>query len=217
MKRYIKLCFASAALCFFCGCFGPVLNMGDRIIPIKNHNGIPVVSARNPMFKEIHYSTFGFDWNEKDGFLIPRNANNVNYAFWWSTLSQAPKLYSVVFTAAKQRHYLKNTDLKQLQTYIADSYREVPVSKIKRTTFKTELSSFKGIPAVYVYLETFEEGRELYLREESIFFFDPLAPDTLIYQVRWSERGKKSEWRSTKAEIQGRRFFECFKLLPVKK
>ena len=94
MKRYIKLCFASAALCFFCGCFGPVLNMGDRIIPIKNHNGIPVVSARNPMFKEIHYSTFGFDWNEMDGFLIPRNANNVNYAFWWSTLSKMNSFFA---------------------------------------------------------------------------------------------------------------------------
>ena len=217
MQMYKKILFAAAAVCFLSGCFGPVLQIGDRIVPLKNYKGVPVVSARNSIYKEIHYSTFGFDWNENDGFLIPVRQNSLNRAFWASKLTQTEKLYSVICTAAKQRHYIQKPETKILQQYLEYSYRQVPGSKIRRTALKIEQCYFKGVPAVYVYVETFEKGRDLYLREESYYFFDPIQPDTLIYEVSWSERGKKSDWKSPKAETQGRRFFECFKLLPAKK
>ena len=215
MKAYMKIFSAALLASFLSGCFGPVLQMGDRILPLRKHNGVPVVSARNPIYKEIHYSTFGFDWDENDGFLIPVRQNSLNSAFWGSKLTNAEKLYSVVCTAARQRHYIQKPDIKTLHQYLKDAYRQVPGSKIRRTALKMERSYFKNLPAVYVYLETFEKGRDLYLREESYYFFDPLQPDTLIYQVRWSERGKKSDWKSPKAETQGKRFFQCFKLLPA--
>ena len=217
MKICAATIFSAAALCVLTGCFNPVLNMGDKILPVKTVKGIRFVSARSPLIKAIHYSTFGFDWYETDGFLIPREANNVNNALWLSNLTRAEKLYSVLFTASKSRHYIKTPEIKLLQTYLTDACREVPNSKIKRTPLQIEPRLFKGIPAVYVYLETFEEGRDLYLREESYYFFDPLTPDTQLYRIRWSERGKKSDWKSPQAEIQGRCFFERFKLLSVKK
>ena len=217
MKTYMKIFSAALLAVFLCGCFGPVLQVGDRIVPLKNYNGVTVVNARNSIYKEIHYSTFGFDWDENDGFIIPVQQNSVNSAFWASKLTQREKLYSVVCTAARLRHYIQKPDIKILQQQLEHSYQQVPGSKIQRTALKMEQCSFKGQPAVYVYMENFEKGRDLYLREESYFFFDPLKPDTLIYEVSWSERGKKSDWRSPKAETQGRRFFECFKLLPAKK
>ena len=217
MKTYMKIFSAALLAVFLCGCFGPVLQVGDRIVPLKNYNGVTVVSARNSIYKEIHYSTFGFDWDENDGFIIPVQQNSVNSAFWASKLTQREKLYSVVCTAARLRHYIQKPDIKILQQQLEHSYQQVPGSKIQRTALKMEQCSFKGQPAVYVYMENFEKGRDLYLREESYFFFDPLEPDTLVYQVGWSERGKKSDWKSPDAETQGRRFFECFKLLPAKK
>ena len=213
MKNGVKILSGTVIALVLSGCFGPVLHIGDKIVPLKNHNGIPFISARSSFFKEIHYSTFGFDWKEKDGFLIPRDQNNVNYAFWISKHFQSQKLYTIVFTAEKQRHYIKKTEIPVLMKYLAHAYRFVPGSKIKLSTLKIEPGSFKGLPAVYVYMETFESGRNLHLREESWYFFDPLQPDTHLYQVRWSERGRESEWRSTEAETQGRQFFKCFKLL----
>ena len=215
MKTFAKIFSAALIAAFLCGCFGPILQVGDRIVPITNYQGVPVVSARNSIYKEIHYSTFGFDWDENDGFLIPVRQNSLNRAFWASKLTQKEKLYSVVCTAARQRHYIQKPDIKILQQYLEAAYRQVPGSKIRRTALKMEQCSFKGLPAVYVYLENFEQGRELYLREESYYFFDPIQPDTLIYEVSWSERGKKSDWKFPEAETQGKRFFECFKLLSV--
>lgn len=217
MKAYIKIFSAALLASFLCGCFGPVLQMGDRIVPVRNCNGVPVVSARNSIYKEIHYSTFGFDWNENDGFIIPVRQNSLNHAFWASKLTQAKKLYSVVCIAAKQRHYIQKADKNKLQQYLEHSCRQVPGSRIQRIALKIEQCSFKGQPAVYVYLETFEKGRDLYSRAESYYFFDPLQPDTLIYHVCWSERGRKTDWKSPQAETQGRRFFKNFKLLPAKK
>ena len=215
MKNGLKIFSAAIASLLLSGCFGPVLHIGDKVVPLKNHNGIPFISARSSIFKEIHYSTFGFDWNDKAGFLIPRRQNNVNYAFWISKHSQAKKLYTVVFTAEKHRHYIKKPEIPMLLKYLAHSYGEVPGSKIKRTVLKMEPGSFKGLPAVHVYLETFEAGRDLYLREESWFFFDPLQPAAQLYQVRWSERGRKSDWRLPEAETQGKLFFQSFKLLSL--
>ena len=119
---YKRILFAAAAVCFLSGCFGPVLKIGDKIVPLKNYKGVPVVSARNSIYKEIHYSTFGFDWNENDGFLIPVRQNSVNSAFWASKLTQAEKLYSVVCTAAKQRHYIKSRIQK-----ICSSILNIPI------------------------------------------------------------------------------------------
>ena len=88
MKNGLKIFSAAIASLLLSGCFGPVLHIGDKVVPLKNHNGIPVISARSSIFKEIHYSTFGFDWNDKAGFLIPRRQNNVNCAFWISKHSR---------------------------------------------------------------------------------------------------------------------------------
>ena len=216
-KMYIRNFFAVTALCFLCGCFNPVLRIGDNIVPLRNYNGVPCISARSPIHKEIHYSTFGFDWDEKDNFFIPRKQNSVNRALWISKRTQAEKLYTVVAVAEKQRHYIQKPDIKVMQQYLESTYRPVPGSKIKLTELKMEPGNFKGVPAVYVYMETFEVGRELCLREESYYFFDPAQPEVWLYKVGWSERGKKSDWRSPEAEIQGRRFFHCFKLLSEKK
>jgi len=199
-----------------CGCLGPVLRVGDRFIPLKNHHGVPVVSAPNSIYKEIHYSTFGFDWDEKDGFIIPPQRNSLNRAFWASELTRKEKLYSVLFTADKRRHYLQNPDIKTLKAYLEGAYRELPGSKIKRMALDMEQCKFKGEDAIRVYMETFEKGRDLYLREVSYYFFDPREPQNLIYTVSWSERGKKEDWRTHEAEVQGKRFLECFKLLPRK-
>ena len=216
MKIYVKIFFAALLANILCGCLGPVLQVGDRFVPVQNYQGVPVVSARNSIYKEIHYSSFGFDWDENNGFLIPIQQNSLNSAFWASKLTQKEKLYSVIFTAQRQRHYIQKPDIRILQKYLEAAYREVPGSKIQRTALKIEACKFKDIPAVYVHLETFEKGRDLYLREDSYYFFDPLQPDTLIYEVSWSERGKKSDWLSPAAEAQGKRFFQCFKLLPAK-
>ena len=212
---YIKIFFAAAAACFLCGCFGPVLQVGDKIVPVKHHNGVPFITAPRSIYKELHYSTFGFDWNED--FLLPRLHNNKDRAFWVSKLTRADKLYSVVCTAEKERHYLQKPEVKILQQYLKNSYRQVPGSKIRITALKIESCRFKGLPAVHAYMETFESGRELYLREESYYFFDPLQPDTRLYQVRWSERGRQNDWRSPAAEALGRGFFKNFKLLPPEK
>ena len=104
-----------------------------------------------------------------------------------------------------------------MQKYVENGCRQLPGSKIKRTALKIEPGHFKGIPALHVYMETFEEGRALALREESRYFFDPLKPDTFVYHIHWSERGKRSDWKSSEAEKQGKRFFQCFKLLPGQK
>ena len=215
MKTMVKIFSVLLIAILLCGCLGPVLQVGDPFVPVRNYNGIPVASADNAIYKEIRYSTFGFDWDENDGFIIPVRRNSLNSAFWSSKLTRADKLYSVLFTAARQRHYMKNADVKNLQKYLEFTSQSPPGSKIKRIVLNIEPRSFKGVPAVYSYFETFEEGRELYLREESYYFFDPLQPDTLIYQVGWSERGKKADWKSPEAETQGKRFFQCFKLLPA--
>ena len=215
MKIYTTVFFAAMLATLFCGCLGPVMQVGDKFVPVKTYQGVPVVNARNSIYKEIRYSTFAFDWDENDGFLIPVRKNSLNNAFWSSKLTQAEKLYSVVFTAGKMRHYLKQPDTNILQKYLENSYREIPGSKIRQTALKVEKCSFKENPAIRVYLETFEQGRNLYLREESYYFFDPRQPDTLIYQVCWSERGKKADWQSPAAETQGKRFLQCFKLLPT--
>ena len=217
MKMCVKIFFTALITIFFCGCFGPVLQVGDPWVPVQNYQGVPVVSAPDSIYKEIRYNTFGFDWDENDGFLIPVRDNSLNNASWGSKLTDKNKLYSVVFTAARQRHYIQKPDTGILLKYLEASYREIPGSKIRRTALKTEQTNFKGIPAVRVYMENFEQGRDLHLREESYFFFDPLQPDTLIYEVSWSERGKKSDWKSPKAEAQGKRFFQCFKLLGGKR
>lgn len=216
MKECMKIFFSILVAIFFCGCLGPVLQVGNPWVPVQNYNGIPVVSAANSIYKEIHYNTFGFDWDENDGFLIPVRENSLNNAFWSSKLTDKKKLYSVVFTAARQRHYIQKPDTVILYKYLEASYKEIPGSKIRRTALKMERCNFKGVPAVYVYMENFEKGRDLHLRKESYYFFDPLKPDTLIYEVSWSERGKKSDWKSPKAEVQGKRFFQCFKLLGEK-
>lgn len=215
MANCIKILCASVIVCFLCGCFGPVLRIGDKIVPIRYHNGVPFITARSSVFKEIHYSTFGFDWNGQ--FLLPRQQNSVNYAFWVSKLTAGEKLYSVVCTAERQRHYLAKPDMSSLQKYLESSYRQTPGSKIKVTALKMEHGLFKGLPAINVYMETFEEGRELYLRDEAWYFFDPLQSENFLYELRWNERGRKSDWKFPEAEKVGKDFFKSFKLLPAEK
>ena len=192
MKNCVKMFSGAVIVLLLAGCFGPVLHIGDKVVPLRNRNGVPFISARSPLFKEIHYSTFGFDWNGQ--FLLPRQQNSVNYAFWVSKLTAGEKLYSVVCTAERQRHYLAKPDMSSLQKYLESSYRQTPGSKIKVTALKMEHGLFKGLPAINVYMETFEVGRELCLREESYYFFDPAQPEVWLYKVGWSERGKKSDW-----------------------
>ncbi|MBR2373010.1 MAG: hypothetical protein IKA87_02135 [Lentisphaeria bacterium] len=217
MKKHMPLFAAVLLLCFAGGCYGPVLRVGDKFVPVKKYKGIKVLNLPGSVFKEIHYSTFGFDWDAKAGFLIPLQQNGLNTAFWASELTQAEKLYSVVFSAKKMRHYIQDPDIEVLKKYLVHSYQEIPGSKIKRLALEIKECDFKNQKAVRVYMETLETGRELYLREESYIFFDPLRPDTSIYQVSWSERGRKNDWKSQKAEVQGKRFTECFKLLDRKK
>ena len=129
MKIYTTVFFAAVLATLFCGCLGPVMQVGDKFVPVKTYQGVPVVNARNSIYKEIRYSTFAFDWDENDGFLIPVRKNSLNNAFWSSKLTQAEKLYSVVFTAGKMRHCLKQPDTNILQKYLENSYREIPVPR----------------------------------------------------------------------------------------
>ena len=214
---YIKIFFALVITTCLCGCMGPVLQVGDTFVPVRKYKGVPVLSLRNSIFKEVRYSTFAFDWDENDGFIIPVRQNSLNKALWISDLTRAEKLYSVVFMASKQRHYIQKPDIKILQKYLENACRQLPGSKLKRTALKIEPREFKGIPALGVYMETFEEGRGLYMREESCYFFDPVQPDSFIYQISWSERGKEKDWRSPAAEKQGKYFFLRFKLLAGQK
>ena len=141
----------------------------------------------------------------------------MNNALWASVLNNEENLYSVLFFVRKERHYREKPDVNLLKTYLEHAYRQMPGSRIKRTAFKAEVCKFKGQDAVSVYMETFERGRNLYLREQSFYFFDPVQPETKLYHVAWSERGKAMDWKKSQAEAQGKRFLECFKLLPAEK
>ena len=215
-KMFFLLSLAAVMVCSS-GCLGPVLYVGDRFVPLKNYKGIQVVDARNSVYKEIHYQGFGFDWDEKDGFIIAPRSNSLNNALWASVLNNEENLYSVLFFVRKERHYREKPDVNLLKTYLEHAYRQMPGSRIKRTAFKAEVCKFKGQDAVSVYMETFERGRNLYLREQSFYFFDPVQPETKLYHVAWSERGKAMDWKKSQAEAQGKRFLECFKLLPAEK
>ena len=87
-----------------------------------------------------------------------------------------------------------------------------PGSKVELKALELTECKFKGVDAIFVYVESYDAGKKLHLRECSYFFADPMHRESKIYSVSWSERGKKDSWCKD-AERLGKLFFTRFKLL----
>ena len=188
-----------------------VLVVGRDEIPTKKSNGINIFDVPENC-KAIEYNGFGFDWNKADNFGVMPVENTPDNLLWLSDASKWKEQHSIVFRVEKLTHYQMKSDLKQLRKYLERIYRVAPGSKFELKKLEFTECKFKGLEAIFVYMETYEAGRELHLRECSYFFADPMHRESKIYSVSWSERGKKDSWCKD-AERLGKLFFTRFKLL----
>ena len=188
-----------------------VLVAGRDHFPTKKVNGKNILDLPERC-KAIEYNGFGFDWLNGDKFSVMPVENTPDNILWLSEKSRTDELHTIIFRVEKLTHYQMKSDLKGIRKYLERIYQAAPGSKIELKKLEFTECKFKGLDAIFVYMETYEAARELHLRECGYYFADPMHRESKIYFVSWSERGKKGSW-CKEAESLGKSFFTRFKLL----
>ena len=189
-----------------------VLVVGRDEIPTRKVDGKEIFDLPERC-KAIEYNGFGFDWNVADGFGIIPVENTPDNLLWLSDASRRKDQHAIFFRVEKLTHYQRKSDLKHIRKYLERLYAVAPGSKVELKALELTECKFKGVDAIFVYMESYDAGRKLHQRECSYFFSDPMHRESKIYSVSWSERGRTNSWRSKDAERLGKLFFTRFRLL----
>ena len=193
------------------GCFGPSIVVGEFAPLGIDKYGKHFVHAPSRFYKEIVYDDFAFDWQEEDGFVIYPAANTPAQANWSTIHVEPEKMHTAFFAVVKIRHYMMKNDQEALLAYAKKCGEVPPYSKFRVLDVKYENCTFKGHPAVKVTSSNVEQGRELYTRDVSYYFFHHLDRNYIFF-ITWSERGTKDNYQDTRIASQGEIFFKNFRL-----